>query len=87
METQQPEGNEGQMYLFSDDESDYIENESKKDTVKTEQNHSKQNFISIWCKIEIAEAAIWGKNCRGFTLCGLAWESNIQGNQIEHYIK
>ena len=87
MEAQQPEGNEGQMYLFSDDESDYIEDESKEDTVKTEQNHSKQNFISIWCETEIAEAAIWGKNCPGFTLHGLAWESNMQGNQIERYIK
>ena len=35
------------MYLFLDDESDYIEYESEEDTVQTEQHHSKQNFISI----------------------------------------
>ena len=40
MEAQQPEGNEGQMYLFSDDESDYTEDESEEDTVKAEQHHS-----------------------------------------------
>ena len=37
----------GQMYLFLDDESDDIEDESEEDTVQTEQHHSKQNFISI----------------------------------------
>ena len=37
MEAQQPEGNAGQMYLFLDDESDYIEDESEEDTVQTEQ--------------------------------------------------
>ena len=28
-----------------------------------------------------------GKNSPGFTLRGLAWENNIQGNQIRRYIK
>ena len=28
-----------------------------------------------------------GGNSPGFTLRGLAWENNIQGNQIRHYIK
>ena len=28
-----------------------------------------------------------GENSPGFTLCGLAWENNIQGNQIRRYIK
>ena len=64
---QQPDDNEGcddldndngQMYLFSDDESNEIEDESEEDTVQTEQHHSKRNFISIQQKIEIAEAAI-----------------------------
>ena len=82
MEAQQPEGNEAQMYLFLDDESDYIEDESGEDTVQTEQHHSKRNFISIQWKIEIAEAAIRGKNHPGFTLHGLAQENNMQGNQI-----
>ena len=82
MEAQQLEGNEGQMYLFLDDESDYIEDESEEDTVQTEQQHSKQNFISIQQKIEIAEAAIRGKNCPGFTLRGQAQENNMQGNKI-----
>ena len=86
-EAQEPEGNEEQMYLFSDDESNYIEDESKEDTVQTEELHSKQNFISIQSKIEIEEAAIRGKNYPGFTLHGLAWENNMQGNQIRHYIK
>ena len=31
----------GQMYLFLDDESDDIEDESEEDTVQTEQHHSK----------------------------------------------
>ena len=87
MEAQEPEGNEEQMYLFSYDESDYIEAESEEDRVQTEEHHSKQNFISIRQKIEIAEAAVRGKNNPGFKLCGLAWENNMQGNQIRHYIK
>ena len=37
-------------------------------------------------EIEIAEAAVRGENSPGFTLCGLAWENNIQGNQIRCYI-
>ena len=54
MEAQQPGGNDPiepqeqvpdddnvQMYLFSDDESDDIEDESEEDTVQTEQHHSK----------------------------------------------
>ena len=73
--------------MFSDDKSDYIEDESDKDAVQTEQHHSKQNFISIWWKIEISEAAIRGKNSPGFTLHGLAWETNMQSNQIRRYIK
>ena len=28
-----------------------------------------------------------GKNSPGFTLHGLAWENNMQGNQIRRYIK
>ena len=28
-----------------------------------------------------------GKNSPGFTLRGLAWENNLQGNQIRRYIK
>ena len=33
--------------IFLDGESDEIEDESKEDTVQTEQHPSKQNFISI----------------------------------------
>ena len=81
-EAQEPEGNEDEMYLFSDDESDYIEAELDEDTVLTQEHHCKCNFISIRRKIEIAEAAVRGENSPGFTLCGLARENNIQGNQI-----
>ena len=84
---QEPEGNEDEIYLFSDDESDCIEAELDKDTVLTKEPRHKRNFISIRWKIEIAEAAVRGENSPGFTLCGLAWENNIQGNQIRHYIK
>ena len=86
-EAQVPEGNEDEMYLFSDDESDCIEAELDKDTVLTKEHHRKRNFISIQWKIEIAEAAVRGKNSPGFTLHGLAWENNIQGNQIRCYFK
>ena len=81
MEAQQPEGNEGQMYLFSDDESDNIEDESKEDTVKTEQNHSKQIFISIWCMIEIAEAAIWGRTA--LALPSVVWHGKATCRAIK----
>ena len=86
-EAQEPEGNEDEMYLFSDDESDCIETELDEDTVSTKEHHRKRNFISIQWKIEIAEAAVRGKNSPGFTLRGLARENNIQGNQIRCYIK
>ena len=75
------------MHLFLDDESDCIKAELDKDTVLTKEHHHKRNFISIRWKIEIAEAAVRGKNSPGFTLRGLAWENNIQGNQIRCYIK
>ena len=38
---QVPDDDNGQMHLFSDDESDDIEDESKEDTVQTEQHYSK----------------------------------------------
>ena len=80
-------GNEDEMYLFPDDESDYIEAELDEDSVSTEEPPPKRNFISIQRKIEIAEAAVRGKTIPGFTLRGLAWENNLQGNQIRRYIK
>ena len=76
-EAQDPEGNDDEMYLFSDDESDYIETELDDGTVSTQEHHHKQNFISIRRKIEIAEAAVRGENSPGFTLRGLAWENNL----------
>ena len=54
-------GNEDEMYLFPDDESDYIEAELDEDSVSTEEPPPKRNFISIQRKIEIAEAAVRGK--------------------------
>ena len=81
------EGNEDEMYLFLDDESENIEAELNKDSVSTEEPPPKRNFISIWQKIEIAEAAVRGKTIPGFTLRGLARENNLQGNQIRRYIK
>ena len=86
-EAQDPEDNGDEMYLFSDDESDYIETELDDNTVSTQEHHRTRNFISIRWKIEIAEAAVRGKNSPGFTLHGLAWENNLQGNQIRRYIK
>ena len=86
-EAQDPEGNDDKMYLFSDDESDYIETELDDNTVSTREHHPKQKFISIQQKIEIAEAAVRGENSPGFTFHGLARENNLQGNQIRHYIK
>ena len=38
---QVPDDDNGQMYLFLDDESADIEDESEEDTVQTEQHHSK----------------------------------------------
>ena len=81
------EGNEDKMYLFSDDESENIEAELDEDSVSTEEPPPKRNFISIRQKIEIAEAAVRGETIPGFTLCGLARENNLQGNQIRRYIK
>ena len=75
------------MYLFSDDDSGYIEAELDEDSVSTEEPPPKRNFISIQRKIEIAEAAVRGKTIPGFTLRGLARENNLQGNQIRRYIK
>ena len=75
------------MYLFLDDESDYIETELDDDTVSTQEHHCKRNFITIRWKIDIAEAAVRGGNSPGFTLHGLARENNLQGNQIRRYIK
>ena len=46
-EAQEPVGNEDEMYLFSDDESDCIEAELDEDTVLTKEQQCKQNFISI----------------------------------------
>ena len=46
-EAQDPEGNDNKMYLFSDDESDYIKAELDDDTVSTQEHHRKRNFISI----------------------------------------
>ena len=86
-EAQDPEGNDDEMYLFSDDESEYIETELDDNTVSTQDHHHKRNFISIRRKIEIAEASVRGKNSPGFTLRGLAQENNLQGNQIRRYIK
>ena len=74
-EAQDPEGNDDEMYLFSDDESDYIETELDNDTVSTQEHNPKQNFISIRWKIEIAEAAVRGESSPGFTLRGLAWKT------------
>ena len=76
------QGNEDEMYLFLDDESENIEAELDEDSVSTEEPPPKCNFISIRRKIEIAEAAVRGKTIPGFTLRGLAWENNLQGNQI-----
>ena len=81
-EAQDPEDNGDEKYLFSDDESDYIKTELNDDTVSTQEHHRTRNFISIRQKIEIAEAAMRGKNSPGFTLRGLARENNLQGNQI-----
>ena len=86
-EAQDPEDNDNEMYLFLDDESDYIETELDDNTVSTQEHHRTRNFISIRQKIEIAEAAVRGKHSPGFTLRGLAWENNLQGNQIQRYIK
>ena len=86
-EAQDSEGNDAEMYLFSDDESDYIETELDDDTVSTQEHHRKQYFISIRRKIEIAEAAVRGENKPGFTLRGLTRENNLKGNQIRRYIK
>ena len=38
-EAQDPEDNDDKMYLFSDDESDYIETELDDDTVSTHEHH------------------------------------------------
>ena len=46
-EAQDPEGNDNEMYLFLDDESDYIKTELDDDTVSTQEHHLKRNFISI----------------------------------------
>ena len=46
-EAQDPEDNDDKMYLFSDDESDYIETELDDDTVSTQEHHRTRNFISI----------------------------------------
>ena len=81
------EGNDDEMYLFSDDDSEDIEAELDEDSVSTEDPPPKRNFISIRRKIEIAEAAVRGKTIPGFTLRGLAQENNLQGNQIRRYIK
>ena len=81
------EGNDDEMYLFSDDDSEDIEAELDEASVSTEDPPPKRNFISIRRKIEIAEAAVRGKTIPGFTLRGLAQENNLQGNQIRRYIK
>ena len=86
-EAQDPEDNNDEMYLFLDDESDHNETELDDDTVSTQEHHRTRNFISIRRKIEIAEASVRGKHSPGFTLRGLAWENNLQGNQIRRYIK
>ena len=46
-EAQDPEDNDDEMYLFSDDESDYIKTELDDDTVSTQEHHRTRNFISI----------------------------------------
>ena len=38
-EAQDPEDNDDEMYLFSDDESDYIETELDDNTVSTQEHH------------------------------------------------
>ena len=40
-EAQEPEGNQDEMYLFLDDESDCIEAELDKDTVLAKEHHRK----------------------------------------------
>ena len=64
-EAQDPEGNDDEMYLFSDDESDYIETELDDNTVSTQEYHHKRNFISTRWKIEIAEASVRGETALG----------------------
>ena len=84
------EDNDDAMYLFADDESEYVEaelDEDSKSTEETEEPPPKRNFISIRRKIEIAEAAVRGRSIPGFTLRGLARDNNLQGNQIRRYIK
>ena len=41
------EGNEDEMYLFSDDESENIEAELDEDSVSTEEPPPKRKFVSI----------------------------------------
>ena len=84
------EDNDDAMYLFADDESEYVEAELDEDSESTEETEEpppKRNFISIRRKIEIAEAAVRGRSIPGFTLRGLARDNNLQGNQIRRYIK
>ena len=40
-EAQDPEGNDDEMYLFLDDESEYIETECDDNTVSTQEHHRK----------------------------------------------
>ena len=78
------EDNDDEMYLFADDESEYVEAELDEDSESTEETEEpppKRNFISIRRKIEIAEAAVRGRSIPGFTLRGLARDNNLQGIQ------